>query len=101
MALRGQSKNPLTHEEMVKHVDGRFQADSERFTAIESALLEIRDALKPLPDMQKDITSTKEIVEAWAAVKTMGKFLKWFGTCMAGLSAIWIAIKVGASHLLR
>jgi len=87
----------VTHED----IDRRLTKGGERFEAIEASLTEIRDLLKPLPQMQADIAATKEIVEAWGAVKTVGKFVKWFAGVIAAMTAIIVAAKVGATHLLR
>ncbi len=63
--------------------------------------VDIREMLKPLPEMQADIAKTREIVEAWAAVKTMGKFLKWFSGLLAALVAIFAAFKVAVGAVWR
>ena len=88
---------PETHESLAKRLD----AGGARFTEIDTTLHEIRELLKPLPEMQADIAKTREIVEAWAAVKTMGKFLKWFSGLLAAVVAIFAAFKVAVGAVWR
>lgn len=88
---------PETHENLAKRLD----ADDVRFEKIDTTLHEIRELLKPLPEMQADIAKTREIVEAWAAVKTMGKFLKWFSGLLTALVAIFAAFKVALGTVWR
>ncbi len=51
-------------------------------------------------DMRKEVAATKELVEAWTTVKTMGRFIKWFSGLLTGAAAIWLLMKVGAQHLV-
>lgn len=87
---------PVTHEDIA----ASQAAQSERLAVIEDQLTKIADSLKALPKMQEDIAATKEIVEAWSAVKTVGKFLKWAGGAIAGLLAILAILKASARGLL-
>ncbi len=86
-----------THESLAKHID----ASGLHFEQIDTTLHEIRELLKPLPEIQADIAKTREIVEAWGAVKTMGKFLKWFSGLLAALVAIFAAFKVALGAAWR
>ena len=104
-----------THSQIAAQIDGdaklieaRLARGEERFRAIEDKLDRLLDAVKSIPEIQADLAEvkedaakTKEIVEAWSAVKTMGKFLKWSAGIIAALSAIIVALKVGAAHILR
>lgn len=101
--------------ELAKQLDADTQRLTERltrgegrFAAIEDKLDRLIEAVSSIPAIQadlaavkKDAAETKEIVEAWAAVKTMGKFLKWASGVIAALAAIGAAIKVSAIHFLR
>lgn len=51
--------------------------------------------------MQAEITATKEIVEAWSAVKTAGKFIKWFGAICAAVVAIAVLVKTGLAMAIK
>ena len=88
---------PETNESLAK----RLEAGGLHFEQIDTTLHEIRELLKPLPEMQVDIAKTREIVEAWVAVKTMGKFLKWFSGLLAALVAIFAAFKVALGAAWR
>lgn len=86
----------------------RLTRGDERFAAIEDKLDRLIEAVSSIPAIQadlaavkKDAAETKEIVEAWAAVKTMGKFLKWASGIIAAVTAIGVAIKVSVVHLIR
>lgn len=89
-------------------VSARLARGEERFSHIEEKLDRLLEAVSSIPEIQADLAEvkgdtakTKEIVEAWAAVKNVGRFLKWFAGIVAALSAIIVAVKVGAAHLLR
>lgn len=51
-------------------------------------------------DLKKKVNETKDIVEAWQAVKTGGKFLKWLGGVIAACVTIFASIKFGIVHML-
>lgn len=103
MVRRVQTEQP-SHAEILaalmassQRSDERLAQGSERFMSIEKKLESIVEALEPLPQMQKDIAATKELVEAWNAVKTGGKFVTWLGAIAAALAALWVV----ASGLLK
>lgn len=91
-----------------ERVSARLARGEERFAHIEEKLDRLLAAVSSIPEIQADLAEvkgdtakTKEIVEAWAAVKNVGKFLKWFAGIVAAVSAIIVAIKVGAAHIMR
>lgn len=53
-------------------------------------LLEIKKIVEPLAS---DVTDIKEIVGAWRAAGTLGKFVKWGGGILAAVLSVWIAVK--------
>lgn len=53
-----------------------------------------------LADVRADVSATKEIVEAWAAVKTAGRFVKWLSGIIGALGVIWLVAKAAAMNLL-
>ena len=55
--------------------------------------LEIAQALKPLAQMQRDISETKEIVEAWSTAKNLARFIKWLAGILAGVGAVVVIAK--------
>lgn len=77
-------------EKSVSHEDFRCDllAGGKRFDAIEVTLQDITTKLEPLPQMQRDLAETRDIVEAWAVAKGFGKFIKWASGIAAGLLAI-------------
>lgn len=78
-------------DERMAHNDERLAAGSSRFVEIDKKLDDIIEGLKPIPQMQADIAATKEIVEAWGAIKTAGKFITWFAKVMTALAVIGAA----------
>lgn len=76
----------------VDEAKARLDAGSERFVEIKQTLDQIAEAVKPIPQMQADIAATKEIVEAWGAIKTFGKFIKWSAGIVVGLAAIGASV---------
>ena len=51
--------------------------------------------------MADDAAKTRELVEAYTAFKTGGRFVAWFAKFMAGLLAIWVFVKGGAQLLVE
>ena len=83
-----------THAELAARMD----RGNEKFVVIEKILKDICAKLEPIDQMQADIAATKEIVEAWGAVKTFARFIrlfgsviKWVGGVAIGAAAIWAA----------
>ena len=51
-------------------------------------------------DLKAEVAKTREIVEAWQAFKTGGKFVTWLAKMIASGLAIWAAFKLGAVALV-
>lgn len=79
--------NEITHKEIAQQVE----ENRREIKAVHDDVAEIR----------KDMAKTLELVEAYAAVKTGGKFVAWFAKFMAGLLALWVFIKGGAQLLVE
>lgn len=95
-------------EKDAEEVAARLARGEERFRTIEGKLDRLLEAVECIPaiqsdlaDVKEDTAKTKEIVEAWSAVKTMGKFLKWSAGIIGAASAIIVALKISAAHFLR
>ena len=88
---------------MVSHedIDNRLEKDEGRLSDIDSKLSEIAELLKPLPEMQKDIAATKELVELWCAAKTAGRAIKWLAGFLSSIAALWVITKSLGASLLR
>ncbi|MBD3744575.1 MAG: hypothetical protein IE932_00005 [Sphingopyxis terrae] len=85
----------------------RLAEGSRQFENIHAQLGEVIAALRTLPEMKADIEATKadsasvkEIVEAWNAVKTGGKFVKWVAPIIGGIVGAWAALKLGINHFI-
>lgn len=53
-----------------------------------------------LEELQKKVDETRDIVQAWEAVKVGGKFVKWMGGMATALAAMWLLMKVGLAHIV-
>lgn len=100
----GETRFDRIESEIAALVEGQSEAKSQRTTNA-AVLQDISAALSVLPEMQADIASTKEIVEAWGAVKIAGKFIKWSSGIIAAIAIILVAGKAaiawvawGGSH---
>ena len=43
--------------------------------------------------IKDEVSETRDIVKAWEAIKTGGKFLTWFGALLAAIGVIGITLK--------
>lgn len=106
---------PPTHEDIYR----RLASGQERFAAMDEKLdliirsqetmqqahAEMKDQLK---DVKETADATKDLVEAWGAVKGAGKVASWVGKRVIGLAALITAlgiavaaIKAAAIHIIR
>ena len=53
-----------------------------------------------LENLATEVAKTREMVEAWQAVKTGGKAVAWLAKLFAGIIALWIFIKGGAEMIV-
>lgn len=85
------------------HADilARLDAGNRRFSDLEEAIKQIGISVGCLPAMQKDISETRDIVEAWQAAKAMGKFVKWAAGIVIAFTAIIVAVKSGLAHVMK
>ncbi len=67
-------------------------------STIEAAITKVDEVVTGLETLREEVSQTKEIVEAWNAVKVGGKFLKWLGGVVAAVAAIVAAGKLGLTH---
>lgn len=104
-----------THDNIMSEIkvhkresDDRFERGNERFVTIAADIAAIKEIVLMIPNIQadvattmKEVSATKEIVEAWAAVKTMGKFIKWASGIIAAAGIIFASAKFAAIHLFK
>lgn len=81
----------------------KLERGNQRFAMIEKQLEKIVEKLEPIPQMQRDIAQTRDIVEAWGAIKTIGKGIRWvagiFTACGAIGAVVWAAIRIGLKNI--
>lgn len=98
----------ISHAEIARKVD----ANSAGIETVKSEIGDIRDAQAEMARAQEalaasqkkmtdDMAQTRELVEAYAAVKTGGRFVAWFAKFMAGLLALWVFLRGGAQFLVE
>lgn len=76
----------MTSDEIKQQLaDGQVQ-----FQQINETLQKMNNSLA---SMKSDMRTTKEIVEAWNAVKTGGKFIRWAVPIVTGIGSFWIMLK--------
>lgn len=75
----------VTHEQLGERLD---QGD-QRFANIE----------RKLDDLAKDVSATRDLLEAMAAVKSVARFIKWSGGIAAAIVAFWALAKAIARGL--
>lgn len=66
----------------------RLERGERKFASIEESIAKILAAVEPIPDMKANVDATKEIVQAWDAVKTGGRFLKWVAGLVAAIGVL-------------
>ena len=87
----------IGHEQIM----ARIEAGDLRFASIERGLARVLEAVEPLPEMKRSVDATKEIVEAWDAVKTGGKFVRWASGILAGIGLIYVVVKGAILHAIE
>ena len=65
-------------------------------------LIKVNGSLRSeIAELKESVDETREIVKAWEAVKTGGKFVKWLGALAAAIAAIVVAIKGGIALAIK
>ena len=81
------------------------QEISRRMIKLEDGLAElikVNGSLRSeIAELKESVDETREIVKAWEAVKTGGKFVKWLGALAAAIAAIVVAIKGGIALAIK
>ena len=90
-------KDAVTHEAIME----RLERGDEKFDRLFAALSKIEEAVEPIPGIKEDVGKTKEIVEAWAAVKTVGRFMKWAASIIAAAGVLIVCARHAAAHLFK
>lgn len=69
-------------------------------SAVAALTDEVQSLKATVTTLTTSVNETKDIVQAWEAVKVGGKFIKWLGSIATALAALWLIMKVGISHYL-
>lgn len=107
--------NQPTHEDIYRRLASgqeRFAAMDEKLDLIIRSQVEMQKAHADMKDQLTEVKqtadATKDIVEAWGAVKGAGKVASWLGKRVIGLAALITALgiaaaalKAAAIHLMR
>lgn len=79
--------------------DRPTHAEQQMLKAMATMTDEMRALQMKVGGLEDKVKETKDIVEAWGAVKTMGKFIKWLGALVAAVTAVAIGVKLGVQHM--
>lgn len=71
-------------------IQAKFDEGSAQFREIRGLLNELRTDVRAA---KKSSENTKEIVEAWLALKKAGGFLRWLGGVLASAMAVYLALR--------
>lgn len=69
--------------------------DETTLKALKTLTDEVLSMSHKITTLETEVKSTREIVEAWGAIKNAGKFIKWLGAIVAALTAIIVSAKLG------
>jgi hypothetical protein len=81
----------VTHEEIMEQVKALTEKIHRDAVAFRADILELKASQE----------KTAELVEAFTAFKTGGRFVAWMSKFTAGAIAIWVLIKGGAEFLVE
>lgn len=91
----------ISHAEIARKVE----ANSDGIEKLRSEMTSVKVAQEEFARSQEKMADTQEktleMVEAYAAVKTGGRFVAWFAKFMAGMIALWVFVKGGAQFLVE
>lgn len=73
---------------------------SRLLSAVATLTDEVQSLKTTVAILTTSVDETKQIVEAWEAVKVGGKFIKWLGSIATAFAALWVLLRVGISHYL-
>lgn len=91
-------RTPMTNQELAHRMD-TIEGKIDAFIAeMRGAMLHQARAIEKVQD---NVAETRELVEAWGAVKTVGRFVKWSGGLLAGIVASWVLIKAALVALIK
>jgi len=93
----------VTHDQVdarVRVVENALAAGVARFNNLDCKIDAIATSLENLPQMQEDISATKDLVAAWATVKNTGRFVKWIGGIAAAIVAITMFVRATVKALV-
>lgn len=78
------------------------QQIANRMSALEKKLDAFMAEMRVnMTDVKRDVAETKEIVEAWSAIKTISKGMKWLGGLLTTIAAGWLIFKTGLAAMLK
>jgi len=79
-------------------IEGLHAAMDEKLDRIIKSQEAMRDELA---EVKKTADATKDVVKAWDTARNVGTFVKWLAGIIGAITAIVVAFKVAAGHLLR
>lgn len=78
------------------------QAQMNKLLEAVAALTDEMQAVKrEIHDVKTSVNESKEILEAWEAVKLGGRFVKWLAGLGSGIAGLWILAKALGSSFFK
>lgn len=62
---------------------------------------EMQAVKREIHDVKTSVNESKEILEAWEAVKLGGRFVKWLAGLGSGIAGLWILAKALGSSFFK
>lgn len=89
-------------------IKARLEQGEQRFAEIRDHLETIGTHLEGLHSLKADVQAAKEsaekakeIIEAWNAIKTGGKFVRWVAPIVTSVIGGWAAVKLGVVSFFK
>lgn len=73
----------------------------ELLTAVATMTDEVTALKRRVEDLSEKVKRTNDIVDAWQAVKTGGKFVTWIAGVGSGLAGVWLMVKAFGAAVMK
>lgn len=70
-------------------------------SAVAALTDEVSELKREVAALKDKVNETRDIVEAWQAVKTGGRFVKWVAGVGSGVAGAWLVLKAFGAALLK
>lgn len=74
---------------------------SKLLSAVAVLTDEVAALARQIETLEQKVDETKDIVEAWEAVKVGGRFVKWLAGIGSAIAGLWILAKAVAVNMFK